>query len=369
MKGCTLVFTLVFGLSLFANTAVPKGWKSLVPFTKRVEADPNKRYRLRDVDGPWMILAASFAGENGPRQAQQLMIELRRELNRPVYTHVRVFDFSAPVRGIGLDKYARPRQMKYRQNTKIEEVAVLIGDFDAPESSDIQKTLKKLKVMRPPSLTYGANKETTQRFVGLRTLQRKLSGDEERKSKGPMANAFVTRNPLLPDEYFVPKGVDSFVVKLNRKNPYNLLENPAAYTVKIATFQGKSSMNITDADQIGVTAQALDFAAEKADKMAAVLRQRGVPAWVLHDRFESVVTVGGFRTLGTPRPDGKIEISPAVHRVVEAFKARQRQVFGGVSGLQPVVVGGIACDVQPMLVVVPKQSATSEFARGHSMFR
>jgi hypothetical protein len=373
MMRCRRLFvTLAFVVCSLSNTAlaIPKNWKSLVPFTKRIEADPNKRYDLKQVDGPWMILAASFAGANGEKQANQLMLELRRELNRPVYTHMRVFDFTAPVRGVGIDRYARPRQMKYRQDTRIEEVAVLVGDYDSAESSDIQKTLKKIKIIWPSSLDYRGKKETTQRFVGLRMFQRKISGDDERQSKGPMGNAFVTRNPLLPEDYFVPKGVDSFVVKLNRRNPFNLLENPARYTVQIATFQGKSSMNLTDADQIGINTAALDFAAEKADKIAAELRHKGVQAWVLHDRFESVVTVGGFRSLGTPRQDGKIEISPAVHRVIEMFKARQRQVRGAYAiGVHPVVVAGIACDVQPTLIVVPRQSATSEFTWGHSLFR
>ena len=39
-------------------------WATLIPF-KKVDADPNKSYELEENRGPWMIMAASFAG-SGP---------------------------------------------------------------------------------------------------------------------------------------------------------------------------------------------------------------------------------------------------------------------------------------------------------------
>jgi len=40
---------------------------------------------------------------------------------------------------------------------------------------------------------------------------------------------------------------------------------------------------------------------EDAAQLAAALRQRGIEAWVYHDRFESIVTVGGFHNAQDPR--------------------------------------------------------------------
>jgi len=41
-------------------------------------------------------------------------------------------------------------------------------------------------------------------------------GTTRKKRKGPLGKAFVTSNPLLPAEYFVPKGIDQFVVSMNK---------------------------------------------------------------------------------------------------------------------------------------------------------
>ena len=54
-----------------------------------------------------------------------------------------------------------------------------------------------------------------------------------------MRNAFITTNPLLPDEYFVPKGLDRLVLEMNEPVKYSLLDCPGKYTVKIATFTGR----------------------------------------------------------------------------------------------------------------------------------
>jgi hypothetical protein len=324
------------------------------------------------VHGPWMILAASFSGEDGLRQADQLTLELRRSLNRPVYVHRRVFDFSAPVRGIGLNKYNQPRQMKYRQDKQMNEVAVLVGDFDSPESHDVEKTLEKLKNIQPASLDYRRSQQTSQRFIGLKkkyqAAMRKINKDESKDGNGPMSNAFVTRNPMLPEEYFVPKGIDSFVVKLNKRNKLNLLDNPGLYSVKIATFRGKSTMKIMEGDSIGNSAENLDKAGDDANRLGNALRSRGIQAWVLHDRFESIVTVGSFASVGRPREDGKIEMNPAVHREIQRFKGRSIDL-GGVRGVKPVVIDGISCDVQPQAVMIPRQTANAETARGPRLFR
>jgi hypothetical protein len=352
------------------SLAAPKRWKSLVPFAKRMEADPNQRYVLEETHGPWMILAASFSGEQGFQQAHNLTLDLRRSLNRPVYVHARMFDFSAPVAGIGLDKYNRPRQMRYKQDRQVNEMAVLVGDFDSPESPEIQKVLEKLKLLFPQSLDPRGREETSQRFVGIRNYYNKLSGDKTTagNKSGPLSNAFVTRNPMLPEEYFTPKGVDTFVVKLNKRNRLSLLKNPGNYTVKIATFRGKSTMKLTEGDSIGTSTATLDSAAESADTLGAALRARNVEAWVLHDRFESVVTVGSFASIGSPRADGKIEMNPSVHQVIQTYRGREVN-FGGTTGHQPRQFAGVACDIQPQAVLVPQQSATAEYARSPRLFR
>ena len=67
---------------------------------------------------------------------------------------------------------------------------------------------------------------------------------EGRKQNGPLANAFITRNPLLPEDYFVPKGgLDELVVKMNKNVKYSLLDCPGKYTVQVAHFTGEVILN------------------------------------------------------------------------------------------------------------------------------
>ena len=60
------------------------------------------------------------------------------------------------------------------------------------------------------------------------------------RKRGPMGQAFFTRNPLLPREYFVPKGVDTFVAKMNEGVEHSLLDCPGRQTIQVATFRGKT---------------------------------------------------------------------------------------------------------------------------------
>ena len=55
-------------------------------------------------------------------------------------------------------------------------------------------------------------------------------------------------------------------------------------------------------------ASALEEAGEAAHKLVEVLRNQGYEAYEFHDRGSSIVTVGSFDSVGTPRADGKIEI-------------------------------------------------------------
>ena len=60
-----LVVTSIMGLAAWAQAAPFFGKK------------PAKNYELTDSNGPWMIMACSFSGENARQEAHQLAIELR----------------------------------------------------------------------------------------------------------------------------------------------------------------------------------------------------------------------------------------------------------------------------------------------------
>jgi hypothetical protein len=366
----TLLLAASCGLFAASVADAAKPWELLIPFT-RVEAVAGKQYKLTTDHGPWMILASSFAGPGAEKQANQLALELREDFNLESFVHVKTYDFTEPVEGLGLDRYGRPKKMVHANAAKFDEIAVLVGHFESVDDPKLEKVLNKLKHAHPACLDITKNKSTTQRFIGFRELYRKLTPDEDKQSKGPMGNAFVTRNPLLPREYFVPDGLDPLVERMNRDVEYSLLKNPGKYTVKIATFRGATTMQLDQIEQNGKELPSkLEQAAIKANKLTVALRKQGVEAYEFHDRYESVVTVGSFDSVGTQRPDGKTDITPAIFRIINTYGPKRKPIPGqDAYGLVPTAVAGISCDVQPVPVEVPKTSIAAAYAPNNGLFR
>lgn len=354
-----------------AGTAeAAKPWEFLIPF-KRVEADAAKEYRLTEAQGPWMILASSFAGAGAEQQARDLVLELRQRYQQVAYLHKQSYDFTEPVTGLGLNRYGGQKVMRYANPGKFDEIAVLVGDFPNVDDPQVDKTLQKIRTARPDCLDVKKNKSTTQRFVGLRELQRRLTPDSDKRQRGPMGNAFVTRNPLLPKEMFAPGGIDPLVEEMNREVEFSLLDNPGRYTVRVASFRGASTMKLDEIKGQGRSLPSkLEQAAVKAHDLTVALRKQGVEAYEFHDRYESIVTVGAFESVGTPRPDGKTEINPEIHRLMQQFGARRESLPGQAEvGLAPRSLNGIPFDVQPIPVEVPKTSVAAAYAPSNRLFR
>jgi hypothetical protein len=96
------------------------------------------------------------------------------------------------------------------------------------------------------------------------------------------------------------------------------------------------------------------------------LRRQGIEAYEFHDRHESIVTVGSFNSVGTPLPDGRTEVHPAIQRIMESFgPARISGQLNGVQqvGLQPRGLEGIPFDVSPIPIEVPRRSIAQDYAR------
>jgi len=362
-RSCLLLLALV---TLSPTVASARGpLDLLLPFRKRVEANPRKTYWLRPKHGPWLILAANFAGKGSDKQANELVYELRKRYNLTAYLHAKRFDYSKRMVGRGVTKKGKPRRMKHLHDSRFVGYAVLVGDFDNVNEPKLEKTLNRVKFLRPSCLDVKKHKWSTQRLVGLRHLQRQMVLDPNRRKRGQMGNAFATRNPLLPKEYFVPKGLDPLVLDMNRDVKYSLMKNPARYSIRVATFRGKSTMKLNEMRPgNGATTRQLEKAAIKAHDMTMALRRKNIPAWEFHDRFESVVTVGGFNTLGRKMKNGKTEFQPRIVRIFDQFKASEIKLPGSLgAGMQPKRIAGIPFDVQPWPIHVPRQSIGAVYAR------
>lgn len=365
----SLISAFLLGTLAASAHAGSPNWRLFVPFAAQVEYDARKSYTLHDGNGPWMILAATFSGEGGADQARLLVKELRTRFNLQAYVHRQVYDFSETVEGKGFARESRsPLKMRYYKNGKSEQYAVLVGNFDSVDNPEVQQTLNKIKYARPQTLKIDKDKGTRQQLAIMRTVQRLISPDPNRKKMGPMSAAFVTRNPILPKEFFAPKGMDSFVYNLNKDNQFSLLKNPKPFTVRVASFRGTSTMNIGLGQQKGVSNKLVE-AAEKAHLLVEALRRKGVEAYEFHDRHESIVTIGGFDRIGDKMPNGQIELLPGIHRIMTAYGATKKRQQNGQIGMYPKALKGIIFDVQPWPVEVPRASIARDYNRRLSYSR
>ena len=336
---------------------------------KRVDASSQNSYTLTEQNGPWLIMTAAFAGEGSEAEARGLVLELRNRFKLSAFMHAQHYDLSQPVVGLGLDMYGNPKKMRHRQQGAFNEYAVLVGDFPTLVDRKLEKTLKQIKYLQPSTIDLNKNSDSTLRFAGLRALHKKLSGNEAKRTKGPLGKAFATRNPLLPEEYFVPKGVDNLVAGMNQGVTHSLLNCPGKYTVRVASFRGNVIIDQNEVKKIESTGKMksrLAQAAEKAAVLTKALRDQGVEAYEFHDRHESIVTVGSFDSVGKPRADGRIEINPDVLRLMKKYGPEQRSVGGQANvGLMPRAIRGIPFDIQPTPIEVPKRSIAADYvARG-----
>ena len=185
-----------------------------------------------------------------------------------------------------------------------------------------------------------------------------------------MGTAFLTRNPLLPEEFFLdtPK-VDELVEKLNKNVEHSLLDCPGKYTVRVATFTGKEVTDFGNgarASQLPAQlTDTLDRAAYKANKLTTALREDKVEAYEFHDRYGSYVTIGSFDSLGSQLPDGQFQYNPDMQLVMNQYcgyrniNARDPITNAVIPTTSVNSKDKIPFDIQGKPIAVPRPSAKS----------
>ena len=366
--GILLAIVSQLSLGAWSNASAAPPWENFLT-RNRVEADPQKDYRLSKDCGPWMIMASSFSGDGAEEQARALALELRKRYKLEAFVHQMEFNLGK-TGGRGIDRYGDPLKWKYRRGSEVREIAVLVGDYPAVDDPEAVATLRKIKYSQPDCLIVSKNKKTNQSLGALRDIQKNIweaVGSDDKKDKGPMGHAFIVPNPLLSRDEYVPKGLDPLIAKMNEGLENSLLDCPGRYTVQVATFRGnivtkQSEIAMIKSGEKKVDGNRLEKAADDANKLAKALRLKGWEAYVFHERCASIVTVGSFNSVGTNRRDSKIEIDPRLHNIIKTFKAK---TVG--EGFSPQTLVGIPFDIQPQPVQVPKQSigvARKNTARG-----
>jgi len=279
----------------------------------QIEAIRGKHYLLTKRHGPWMIMVASFNkppelektdGMTPAEAAEELVFELRRR-GIPAYTFEQK-EVDGDVKTI--DRRTQEERLAKTRNWSYG-ICVLAGNYASSSDPIAQKTLKYIKKYQPQFLRDVAAEAEAGPGQMIRRSQ---SGGVYRttpKRPGPLSGAFMTTNPMLSDEDLALRKRDPFILRLNTGNDYSLMQNPAKYTVVVATFQGKSEIVSDTAEKkLQPVSSALSDAAERAWELCTALRRaksygydRDYEAWVFHDRYSSIVTVGSYESKDDPR--------------------------------------------------------------------
>lgn len=360
-------FLLSFCLLVFATTTVSADPPSLLRMFQRAPAAKpieSGSYNLSETDGPWLILASTFVGEGSKQRAERLAKEIRSEMKMPAFIYRENFDFT------GTLNPGAAKKMRYANRYQYDGYAVLVGEYDSVEHPSIEEDLQKIKTANLPVFQdpneVAAENSRANPVTMVKALTTELIAHRKGKPLGPMGQAFVTRNPILPKEFFQAPPVDSFVSQMNEGLQNNLLECDGKYTVVVKTFEGLGA--IVDGKQdkkFTPSSKRLHKYAINAERMAKDLRSKGVEAYQFHDRFRSLVTIGSFDSLGRELPDGRFEYAPEIRRVMNEFRAfnvhpeQARQVPQGTRGAASNAAALIPFDVQPTPIAVPKRSKRS----------
>jgi hypothetical protein len=400
-------------LAVSAAAAAVEGaepfWRQVMP-RKKVEANAAADYNLTEQNGPWLIMAASFTGDLGEQEARALVHELRSRYNLPAYYYAMTFKIGDDRPGRGIDDYGAPIRRRYQRGNQVLEHAVLVGEFAHIDEPDAQNLLERVKTLEPEALKVDSGEATSQSLIDVREFNRKINQKLGRPvSRGPMGHAFLTRNPLLPKEYFAPPGVDAEVAKWNKDVEHSLLNCPGKYSIKVATFRGRTLLKAAN-DEVPDdkrTRQASDKdplvqAADNAHKLTVALRSKGWEAYEMHDRQESYVCVGSFdemqrledgrllpatreaqiiiNTFGATTPDlgfdnaaykelgvaaevaSKVEMKEEL--IKQQFDSRFSKGLGeAAEGFHPKRFVGLPFDIIPQPIEAPKASISTAYVR------
>lgn len=373
-------------------------------------------YGLAQESGPWLIVAASFSGDGAEKQANDLAHELHEQFHMRSYVHEMDFKFGDDTNGQGIGN-GSPVRRHFRRGNEVREVAVLVGDFPSIDGPDAQQMLSRVKTLEPNALKVDASQSAQSMAEVHRFENSLLEKLGKPRKRGPMGQAFFTRNPLLPQEYFVPKGVDKFVAKMNEGVDHSLLDCPGRQTIQVATFRGKTILQTSTQDDAAAKSlwgsrkksdqDPLVLAAENAHLLTKELRSHGFEAYEFHDRTESIVTIGSFNQTTQQLPDGRVVAIPDVQRIVQTFDAsfdtpadpltgigndsrtqqlveeqeqqvrmklnnQQAQVVPGMNPKHVKILNGhgknarveriIPMDVHPQIIEAPKRSISSAYS-------
>ncbi|MEM7476438.1 MAG: hypothetical protein AAF483_15715 [Planctomycetota bacterium] len=379
-----IAFCIPIGSPLFGQD----GPSILSMFRRKPSELTTEQMKLAPEHGPWLIFATALSGDDAEARATMLANEIRREMRLPAFILEKTFDHSAPLGTVRqvvpeLDgtTTAYKASTRYANATREKIYAVLVGEFTSTEDPRIDPTLKRIRSANPKALEPSESKAASAKskrdssnwvIQKYRSMLWRKSDVKRNLAKGSMGACNVTRNPLLPDDFFQGAKLDDFVVDLNKQPfvKYPLLDNPGRFTVRVASFYGQASTDMfgKKTDPTAKTSNALDRAALQANKLAAALRKHNIESYEFHDRYGSYVMVGSFDELGTQDSQGNFQYNPEMVAIINKFcgyrnvQARDPRT-GAISNRQSLnSLEKIPFDAEGKPMAVPKKQTSKLYS-------
>lgn len=309
-----------------------------------IENEPGKEYHLTEKHGPWMVMVGTFRdiredegrktkGLSANEAANKLVFELRSK-GIPAYTYSQDTK-KATIDTV--DRLGNPDKRVYAAQRGM--VCVLAGNYEKVDDKIAQSTLAHIKRFRPKFMSDPESGAVV---------------SDPKGAKGPFANAFLTINPLRKPEDVVRQKADSITKYLNSGIDNALVNVKHKYTLKVATFTGKSAVPLgnsrfngneakfemalqeTKARGAGMSGDSYNLAraGEDAAQLTYAMRQNSpnspnlgggrYEAYVYHDKYQSIVTVGGFDSPNDPE----------IKRLAQIFHSKYKPVNTDQSGRQ-----------------------------------
>ena len=280
---------------------------------------PTYKYPIKPEVGPYLIIVQSFTSrekERGdPKKDARVLAEdmadhLRKDFRLPTYLHdwgweerIRQEAHLDAQRRQVAEALSRIPGASHNNTMRVKRImiddqfAVFVGGFQDMKSA--KKVLDELRDI----------KETK---VNNRFCHTRWEEIEEPKGSGrtrlmptalnPFKTAMVVRNPSLPPEKIEardPTKLEDITKEMNSGREFNLLKCKKDWTVVVRIYQAPVSVVTADKPKAGASSllnagEGLSAGAMQAESLAGALRAMKYEAYVLHDRYSSVVTVGGF---------------------------------------------------------------------------
>jgi hypothetical protein len=351
-----LVRVLVLAAAVNAPRAVDAG---------RIEAVAGKKYELTKAHGPVMIMVETFrrsaneGAEEDAKTAEQvaheLVFELRSKNNLPAYVY-RVNAEDGLIETV--DRRGNKDQRKNLH--KVESFGVIAGNYPSLDDPLAKETLAFVKKLKPQCLS------PENGIVWF-----------AKAGQGPFQKAFLTINPLLSPEESKSRMAadakpDTLLIKLNSAVNYSLLENKGKYTLQVAMFTGRKVMegtvaaqktNFFDVERINP----LDVAAIDANDLTLALRQhRGREAYVWHDHYHSIVTIGSYDSKTDPEIQKDVELfraKPKLNPVTNVTEIQPEHMWIEKTGKNQDTTRMWAFMPEPLLIPVPQMRSGGGLAR------